>query len=66
MSVSAINADHGVNMVSVSRKSNCVKEVEKMKQRRAERRAARIAIKEQLEQENDLNSPSWEFEAMIR
>lgn len=48
------------------RKSNCVKEVEKIQQRRIERRAAQQAIREQHEQEFDVNVPSWEFEAMIR
>ncbi|ESN99508.1 hypothetical protein HELRODRAFT_192839 [Helobdella robusta] len=48
------------------RKSNCVKEVEKIKQRRNERRAQQMAIKEQNEADFDTNVPSWEFESMIR
>jgi hypothetical protein len=48
------------------KKSNCVKEVEKIKQRRAERRAAQILMREQHELEFDVSVPSWEFEAMIR
>ena len=49
-----------------SKKSSCVKEVEKIKQRRAERRAAQMAMREQHVQEYDISVPSWEFEAMIR
>lgn len=48
------------------KKSNCVKEVEKIKQRRNERRAQQMALREQQEQEFDMSQPSWEFEAMIR
>lgn len=48
------------------KKSNCVKEVEKIQQRRIERRAAQQAIREQHEQEYDVSAPTWEFEAMIR
>jgi len=51
---------------SRSKKSSCVKEVEKIKQRRAERRAAQMAIREQRVLEYDVTAPSWEFEAMIR
>jgi kinesin family protein 2/24 len=40
--------------------------VEKIQQRRLERRAAQQAIREQQEQEYDMNVPTWEFEAMIR
>jgi len=49
-----------------SKKSSCVKEVEKIKQRRTERRAAQLAIREQHVHEYDVSVPSWEFEAMIR
>ena len=48
------------------RKSNCVKEVEKIKMRREERRAMQQAIKEQIEEEVDRTRPNWEFEMMIR
>jgi len=48
------------------RKSNCVKEVEKIQQRRIERRAAQQLIREQHEQENDTSLPAWEFSAMIQ
>jgi hypothetical protein len=46
--------------------SSCLKEVEKIKQRREERRAAQQALREQQEQEYDTSAPNWEFEAMIR
>jgi hypothetical protein len=49
-----------------TKKSSCVKEVEKIKQRRAERRAAQLAMREQQEHQFDASAPSWEFEAMIR
>jgi len=55
-----------VLLVLRSKKSTCVKEVEKIKQRRTERRAAQLAIREQHIQEYDISIPSWEFEAMIR
>ncbi|KAJ8305254.1 hypothetical protein KUTeg_015799 [Tegillarca granosa] len=48
------------------RKSNCVKEVEKIKIRREERRAHQLAVKEQNEQEFDMSDPNWEFLAMIK
>lgn len=48
------------------RKSNCVKEVEKIKQKRDDRRAAHMAIKEQYESHFDTSDPNWEFLAMIK
>ena len=48
------------------RKSNCVKEVERIKARREERRAAQQAIREQIEQDYDTSHPQWAFIAMIR
>ncbi|XP_059162531.1 kinesin-like protein KIF2A isoform X2 [Physella acuta] len=48
------------------RKSNCVKEVEKIKQKREDRRAAHLAIKEQYESHFDTSDPNWEFLAMIK
>lgn len=48
------------------RKSNCVKEVEKIQQKRDERRAKHLAIKEQNEQHFDTADPNWEFQAMIK
>ena len=48
------------------KKSSCVKEVEKIKQRRAERRAAQMAMREQSVLAYDITAPSWEFDAMIR
>jgi len=48
------------------RKSNCVKEVEKIQQRRMERRAAQQMIREQNEQDFDTSVPTWEFSAMIQ
>jgi len=47
------------------RKSNCVKEVEKIKQKREDRRAALQAIKDQYENQFDTSDPNWEFLAMI-
>ena len=46
--------------------SSCLKEVEKIKQKREERRAAHAALREQLDQEYDTTVPNWEFGAMIR
>uniref|UniRef100_A0A0B6ZWP8 Kinesin-like protein n=1 Tax=Arion vulgaris TaxID=1028688 RepID=A0A0B6ZWP8_9EUPU len=48
------------------RKSNCVKEVEKIKQKRDDRRAAHLAIKEQYESHFDTTDANWEFLAMIK
>jgi len=48
------------------KKSTCVKEVEKIKQRRAQRRATQLAIREQHVHEYDVTVPGWVFEAMIR
>ncbi len=48
------------------RKSNCVKEVEMIKQRREERRKQQAAIREYQEREYDTSHPNWEFEMMIR
>ena len=43
-----------------------MKEVEKIKQRREERRAQAVAHKEELEQHIDTTNPNWEFEMMIK
>lgn len=51
---------------SRNKKLSCLKEVEKIKQRREERRAAHKTLKEKQEQEYDMSIPNWEFEAMIR
>ena len=48
------------------RKSNCVKEVERIEQRRKERRNQQAAIKEQQDIEYDTTDPNWQFAAMIR
>jgi len=48
------------------RKSNCVKEVERIEQRRKERREKQVAIKEQIEDNYDTSDPNWQFAAMIR
>jgi len=48
------------------KQSSCLKEVEKIKQRREERRAAQQAMREQQDQEYDTSTPNWEFDAMIR
>ncbi|XP_076462729.1 kinesin-like protein KIF2A [Babylonia areolata] len=47
------------------RKSNVVKEIEKIKQKRDERRAVQQAIREHVESEYDTSDPNWEFKAMI-
>ena len=46
--------------------SSCLKEVEKIKQKREERRAAHQALREQQEVEYDTTAPNWEFGAMIK
>jgi len=46
--------------------SSCLKEVEKIKQKREERRAAQQALREQQDLEYDTTAPNWEFGAMIR
>ena len=46
--------------------SSCLKEVEKIKQKREERRAAQQALREQQDSEYDTTAPNWEFGAMIR
>lgn len=48
------------------RKSNCVKEVERIKQRREERRAHQQAVRELQDTEFDTTDPNWEFLSMIR
>jgi len=48
------------------RKSSCVKEVEKIQQRRIERRAAQQLMREQHELDYDTSIPTWEFSAMIQ
>lgn len=48
------------------RKSNCVKEVEKIKVKREQRRAQIDAIKEHREEKFDMSDPNWEFLAMIK
>ena len=51
---------------AAKKKQSCVKEVEKIKQRREERRAAQQALREQHAEEYDTSVPNWEFDAMIR
>jgi len=46
--------------------SSCLKEVEKIKLKREERRAAQQALREQQDLEYDTSAPNWEFGAMIR
>ncbi|XP_005101516.1 kinesin-like protein KIF2A isoform X2 [Aplysia californica] len=53
------------NNAAARRKSNCVKEVEKIKQKREDRRAAHQAIKQDYESSYDTSDPNWEFLAMI-
>ncbi|CAH8863633.1 unnamed protein product [Trichobilharzia szidati] len=45
------------------RKSNCVKEIERIQQRREERRAAQKAVRDQIDL--DPSNPSYEFHMMI-
>ena len=52
-------------IAAARRKSNCVKEVERIQKRRDERRAAHQAIRETVETEIDTTRPHWEFELMI-
>ncbi|KAK3773556.1 hypothetical protein RRG08_022267 [Elysia crispata] len=59
-------AANAANNAAARRKSNCVKEVEKIKQKREDRRAAHQLIKEQYESHFDTNDPNWEFLAMIK
>lgn len=51
--------------MTARRKSNCVKEVERIKQQREARRAAQQAVREQQEEQYDTSFPNWEFLAMI-
>jgi hypothetical protein len=53
-----------ISDAATRRKSNCVKEVEKIKQRREERRAAQQAVKEA--DDFDPTLPGYEFLNMIR
>ncbi|TGZ60410.1 hypothetical protein CRM22_008537 [Opisthorchis felineus] len=48
---------------SVPRKSNCVKEIERIQQRREERRAAQRAFRDQVDL--DPSNPNYEFHMMI-
>ncbi|XP_021261193.1 kinesin-like protein KIF2C isoform X4 [Numida meleagris] len=50
----------------VRRKSNIVKEMEKMKNKRAEKRAQISEIRTKRAQEIDSSCPNWEFARMIR
>ena len=52
--------------VAENKKKSCVKEVEMIKQRREERRAAQQALREQQDLEYDTSIPNWEFDAMIK
>ncbi|XP_042675281.1 kinesin-like protein KIF2C isoform X5 [Centrocercus urophasianus] len=52
--------------VPVRRKSNIVKEMEKMKNKREEKRAQLSEIRIKRAQEIDSNCPNWEFARMIR
>ncbi|XP_019474358.1 kinesin-like protein KIF2C isoform X6 [Meleagris gallopavo] len=52
--------------VPVRRKSNIVKEMEKMKNKREEKRAQLTEIRTKRAQEIDSSCPNWEFARMIR
>ncbi|XP_052775047.1 kinesin-like protein KIF2A isoform X4 [Mya arenaria] len=56
----------GIPVPADRRKSNCVKEVERIEQRRKERRDKQVAIKEQQDVEYDTGDPNWQFAAMIK
>ena len=61
------NDTHILFSAAVKKKpSSCLKEVEKIKQKREERRAAHQALRNQQELEYDTTAPNWEFGAMIR
>ena len=52
--------------VGARRKSNVVKEIEKIKIKRDERRAVQLAMREKVESYYDTSDPNWEFKAMIK
>ncbi|VDP87644.1 unnamed protein product [Echinostoma caproni] len=56
-------ANTGAASSGAVRKSNCVKEIELIKQRREERRAAQRAVRDQIDL--DPTNPSYEFHMMI-
>ncbi|XP_045159293.2 kinesin-like protein KIF2A isoform X2 [Mercenaria mercenaria] len=56
----------GIPVAADRRKSNCVKEVERIEQRRKDRRKEHAAIREQHEGEYDTSDPNWQFYAMIK
>ncbi|XP_068727765.1 kinesin-like protein KIF2A [Montipora capricornis] len=71
--------DHAVSQIEIPqkeisnavnrRRSNCVKEIERLKKNREERRAQQQEqreMKQRLQQEVDPGNPSWEFLQMIR
>ena len=68
LNLNMLDSTCGVNLVggAAKRKSNCVKEVERIKQQRDARRAAQQAIREQFETEYDTSDPNWEFIRMIK
>ncbi|XP_071983650.1 kinesin-like protein KIF2C isoform X4 [Engystomops pustulosus] len=48
------------------RKSNIVKEMEKMKSKREEKRAQNTELRTKRDQDNDTSAPNWEFGKMIK
>ncbi|CAH8541042.1 unnamed protein product [Schistosoma turkestanicum] len=68
LNTSLISAASGINSAAAAgsgtlRKSNCVKEIERIQQRREERRAAQKAVRDQVDL--DPTNPSYEFYMMI-
>ena len=55
-----------VSAVPGSRKSNVVDQVEKISQKREERRAAQVKERELKKQYYDPNNPMWEFAIMVK
>uniref|UniRef100_A0A8C5EA84 Kinesin-like protein n=1 Tax=Gouania willdenowi TaxID=441366 RepID=A0A8C5EA84_GOUWI len=60
----AVAPQQGVN--STRRKSNCVKEVEKLQEKREKRRLQQQELREKRAQEVDVNLPNYEIMCMIR
>uniref|UniRef100_K7FGY6 Kinesin-like protein n=1 Tax=Pelodiscus sinensis TaxID=13735 RepID=K7FGY6_PELSI len=65
-SSSANPGEVNVLLFSVRRKSNIVKEMEKMKNKREEKRAQISEIRTKRAQEYDSTCPNWEFARMIK
>uniref|UniRef100_A0A3Q4N2K5 Kinesin-like protein n=1 Tax=Neolamprologus brichardi TaxID=32507 RepID=A0A3Q4N2K5_NEOBR len=60
------NRGHCAPVFSARRKSNCVKEVEKLQEKREKRRLQQQELREKRAQEVDVNLPNYEIMCMIR